>query len=300
MKIRKRRTGNKSKAGRTAAKRIRVLSLTVFFSIILTSCATSSRDFGKTSPARNIRAKAVLSGLEPGRFSGLASSSDGNIFLADNGGWRLQVRQGGDLKIFEITLPSARCLIAGGMVHGLCLVDQVGRGFIRYDQYGSQAFRAEISGHGADAFCLAPSGESVFLDADSRSVVFRDQGFRENRRWLLRGVGRPQALAVDLLEGLVVVAYSEDRRLDTYSILGFLIKSDAFEALPGPQSLAFDSRGRLWAAQAGGRVKVFGFSGRGWVESAAIDIPGLVCLVPGTGSSVLALGENDVMELAVE
>lgn len=266
----------------------------------LPSCATPGVLANRPNGPRDVKVTRAVSGLDPDRYSGLAASLDGGLFLAEQSGWRAQAFRPGEGRPFEIALPSARCLVAGGFIQGFCAVDLVNREFIRFDQHGSEAYRAGLGGHGAAAFCLAASGETFFLDADAVAVVVRDQGFRESRRWQLRGAGRPQAIAADLLEGLVAVAYPGEGRLDTYSTLGVLMDSSPFSAAPGPQSLAFDGRGRLWAAGPGERAAVFRFSGRRWAESGSVEITGLRALAAGPGGTVLALGREQVLNLSVE
>jgi len=266
----------------------------------MASCATPGAVPKTAQKELALEARTVLEGLEAGKYSGLAASMDGRIFLAERGGWRLRgfIPDAGGR--FELSLPSARCLVAGGLVQGFCVVDLVDRQFIRYDQNGGPAFSAGIEGHGAASFWLAPSGESLFLDADAGAVVFRDQGFRETRRWQLRGAGRPQALAADLLEGLVAVAYPGGGRLDTYSVLGSQLDSRPMPLAPGPQTLAFDSRGLLWTAGEDGRASCFLFSGRKWIEAGSAQVPALCALAPGLRNGVLALGGEMVVELKGE
>lgn len=250
--------------------------------------------------AGSIRAAAALTKLDPERYSSLAASLDGTIYLPEKGGWRLQAFRSGGASLFEMALPSARCLVAGGLVHGLGVADLVNREFLRFDQNGGTAFRTAIEGHGIASLWLTPSGESVWLDSDLGAVIFRDQGFREVRRWPVRGNGRPQSLAADLLEGLVAVAYPDDGRLDTYSVLGVPVDSRRQAIIPGAQSLAIDGRGRLWAAEAGGNVVVLVPDAGRWSVAASIEIPGLKALAPGPGNSVFALGLGQVTELTVE
>lgn len=264
------------------------------------SCATATGGFGSNAVKGKIAVETAQAGLEAGRYSGLAASLDGVLFLAEQSGWRAQAFRPGEGRLFEIALPSARCLVAGGFLHGFCAVDLVDRRFIRYDQHGSEAYGAAISGHGASAFCLAPSGETLFLDPDAGTVVVRDQGFRESRRWQLKGRGRPQAIAADLLEGLVVASYPDEKRLDTYSVLGLLLGSSPAELSPSPQSLAFDGKGRLWAAGADGAVRCFRFSARRWEESGSVQLDGVKALAAGPAGSVLALADEAVIRLGLE
>lgn len=263
-------------------------------------CATTGVGYERTEPLSGISASSILAGLESGRYFGLAASLDGRIFLAEASGWRLQAYGPDGERLFEVSLPSARCLVGGGQIQGFCLADQVGASFIRYDQNGDRAFGAPVAGHGMDAFYLASSGEAAVLDAGQEMVVFRDQGFRETRRWKLKGRGRPQALAADMLDGLVAVAYPGEARLDVYSLFGAMLDSRPLELGAGPQTLAFDSRGRLWASLSGGRAAALRLQGRRWVESGSSQIPGLRALGPGPGGSVLALGDSAVFMMGTE
>lgn len=264
------------------------------------SCATTSGGLGGEEPAVGPTASIVIQDLEPGRFGGLAASQDGRVFLAEATGWRLLAYGSGTSRLFEVSLPSARCLLAGGQAQGFSLIDQVGGAFNRYEQNGDLAFSASIFGHRADAFYLSASGESVFLDADRGVVIFRDQAFRETRRWMLWGRGHPQSLAADMLEGLVVVAYPGEARFDAYSIFGVMLDSRPVALKPGPQTLAFDSHGKLWAALAGDKAAAFSFKGRRWLEAGKTSVPGLLALAPGPGGAVMALGESAVFSLEID
>jgi sugar lactone lactonase YvrE len=238
--------------------------------------------------------------LEPGRYSGLAASQDGRIYLAESSGWRLQAYGPAGERLFEVSLPSARCLAGGGQIQGFCIADQTGAAFIRLDQNGERAFSATFSGHAIDAFYLAASGEAAILDAGQELVVFRDQGFRETRRWKLKGRGRPQSLAADMLDGLVAVAYPGEARLDFYSMFGVMLESLTLGLGPGPQTLSFDGQGRLWAVSAGSRAVALKRQGRRWAEAGSSEIPGLRALGPGPGGSVVALGDSGLFRMGTE
>lgn len=263
-------------------------------------CATTGGSYGRTEPSSGISAFRVIAGLEPGHYSGLAASLDGRIFLKESSGWRLQAYDPAGKRLFEVSLPSGRCLTAGGQIQGFFIADLTSAAFIRYDQNGEQAFKATLSGQAIDAFYIAASGEAVVLDAGQELVVFHDQGFRETRRWKLKGRGRPQSLAADMLGGLVAVAYPGEARLDLYSMFGVMLESLPYKLGPGPQALAFDGQGRLWAASAGGRAVALKRQGRRWEESASCEIPGLRALGPGLGGSVMALGDSAVYKLGTE
>ncbi len=269
----------------------------VFFAV---GCASMGGGYGRVETSSGISASIIMEGLEPGRYSGLAVSMDGRIFLAERSGWRLQAYGPAGQRLFEVTLPSARCLVGGGPMQGFCIADQTGAAFIRYDYNGEQAFSSPVSGHAIDAFYLASSGEAAILDAGQEQVVFRDQGFRETRRWKLKGRGQPRSLAADMLSGLVAVAYPGEARLDLYSLFGVMLESLPLELGFGPQTLAFDGQGRLWAALTGGRAAAFKLQGRRWADSGLYKIPGLCALGPGPVGSVLALGGSGLFKMGTE
>lgn len=264
------------------------------------SCATTNGSLGTTEAGGTITVEMLLEGLEAGKYSGLAASLDGALFLVEQSGWRARSFRPGEGRSFEVALPSARCLLAGGFVHGFGAVDLVNRSFIRYDHNGSEVYKLDLSGHGVSAFCLVPSGEAIFLDADAGSVVLRDQGFRETRRWKLKGSGRPQAVAADLLEGLVAVSYPYEARLDIYSALGLMVGSLPLKAGQAPQTLVFDLRGRLWAALEDDTVLCLRLSGGRWEEKGKVKLAGIRALAAGPGGSVLALSSEGVTRLVAK
>lgn len=268
----------------------------VCLSVFAHGCATTPGGFNRDGKSADLAVSNMLTSLETGRYSGLAASLDGRIFLAESSGWRLRAYGPAGERLFEVTLPSARCLLGGGQVQGFCIADQISATFIRFDQNGERAFSAPVSGHAIDAFYLAASGEAAILDAGQDMVAFRDQGFRETRRWKLRGRGRPQALAADMLDGLVAVGYPGQARLDVYSVFGVMLESLPLDLMAGPQTMAFDGQGRLWAATAGGRAVALKLQGRRLVESGSSLIPGLCALCPGPGGSVLALGDSGLFK----
>lgn len=275
--------------------RTRLLCSVLMSTLISCSSAKINLESQAPSPSQ-VAIRYLRDGLGEGQNS-IASSQDGYLYVLEPGAWRIKIFPESETKTAEVDLDPGRYLMAGGAIQGMAIYDATKGILMRYDQQGSRVISAGFKDRQVDALWLTSSGEYLFLDGTAGRVMIHEQGLREIRSWNLKGQGRPQAIAGNPLEGLVAVAYPDEKRIDTYSLLGMLLDRRSFPVQYGAQAIACDRSGRLWAIGTGDSIFVFQFSKRGWQEKGACHLPGVRAISPAPKEGIVALVRGSILHL---